>query len=166
MVPYIIPGTVMGIAFLMAFNNGILNSGILSIGGTLTIMVMALVVMRLPYAIRSSVNALQQIPMSTEEAAQSLGSNKLNTFIKITVPMMLPGIIAGAILSWITMISELATAILLYTVRTQTLTIAIYTQVIRGNYGVAGALSTILAFLTVLSLLILNKIGKTEDITI
>lgn len=166
MVPYIIPGTVMGIAFLMAFNNGILNTGILSIGGTLTIMVVALVVRRLPYAIRSSVNALQQIPMSTEEAAQSLGSSKFNTFLKITVPMMLPGIIAGAILSWITMISELATAILLYTVKTQTLTIAIYTQVIRGNYGVAGALSTILAFLTVLSLLILNKIGKTDDITI
>jgi len=165
MIPYIIPGTVMGIAFLLAFNNGIANSGILAIGGTTTIMVIALVIRRLPYSIRSSVNALQQIPMSTEEAASSLGSNKINTFIRITIPMMLPGIIAGAILSWITMISELATAILLYTVKTQTMTIAIYTQVIRGNYGVAGALSTILTLLTVASLLILNKVGKTEDIT-
>ncbi|MBO1264698.1 iron ABC transporter permease [Proteiniclasticum sp. SCR006] len=165
MIPYIIPGTVMGIAFLMAFNNGIADSGILAIGGTTTIMVIALVIRRLPYSIRSSVNALQQIPMSTEEAAYSLGSSKLNTFIRITIPMMLPGIIAGAILSWITMISELSTAILLYTVRTQTMTIAIYTQVIRGNYGVAGALSTILTLLTVLSLLILNKVGRTEDIT-
>ncbi len=165
MVPYIIPGTVMGIAFLLAFNNGIANTGILAIGGTTTIMVLALVIRRLPYSIRSSVNAIQQIPMSTEEAASSLGSSKINTFIKITVPMMLPGIIAGAILSWITMISELATATLLYTVRTQTMTIAIYTQVIRGNYGVAGALSTILTLLTVISLLILNKVGKTDDIT-
>ncbi|NCC80504.1 MAG: iron ABC transporter permease, partial [Clostridia bacterium] len=165
MIPYIIPGTVMGIAFLMAFNNGIADSGILAIGGTTTIMVIALVIRRLPYSIRSSVNALQQIPMSTEEAAYSLGSSKLNTFLRITIPMMLPGIIAGAILSWITMISELSTAILLYTVRTQTMTIAIYTQVIRGNYGVAGALSTILTLLTVLSLLILNKVGRTEDIT-
>lgn len=165
MIPYIIPGTVMGIAFISAFNTGILNSGILMIGGTMLIMVISLVVRRLPYSVRSSVNALQQIHPSTEEAASSLGSSKFNTFLKITVPMMLPGIMAGAILSWITMISELSTSILLYTVNTQTLTIAIYTQVLRGNYGVAGALSTILTVITVISLLILNKIGKVDDIS-
>lgn len=165
MIPYIIPGTVMGIAFISAFNNGIFNTGIFALGGTLGIMVMSLVVRRLPYSIRSSTNAIQQIHPSTEEAASSLGSGKVNTFLKITVPMMAPGIIAGAILSWITMISELSTSILLYTVKTQTLTIAIYTQVLRGNYGVAGALSTVLTALTVISLLILNKIGKTDDIS-
>lgn len=165
MIPYIIPGTVMGIAFISAFNNGILGSGILAIGGTMTIMVVSLVVRRLPYSIRSSSNAIQQIPASTEEAASSLGSSKPNTFLKITVPMMVQGILAGAILSWITMISELSTALLLYTTGTQTLTIAIFTQVLRGNYGVAGALSTILTALTVLSLLLLNKLGKMDDIS-
>lgn len=165
MIPYIIPGTVMGIAFISAFNNGIFGSGILAIGGTMTIMVVSLVVRRLPYSIRSSSNAIQQIPASTEEAASSLGSSKPNTFLKITVPMMMQGILAGAILSWITMISELSTALLLYTTGTQTLTIAIFTQVLRGNYGVAGALSTILTALTVLSLLLLNKLGKMDDIS-
>jgi iron(III) transport system permease protein len=56
------------------------------------------------------------------------------------------------------MISELSTAILLYVGRTRTLTVEIYTQIIRGNYGIAAALSTILTILTVLSLIIFNRV--------
>ena len=120
-------------------------------------MIISLSVRRLPYTIRSSVASLQQIAPSIEEAAESLGSSRLNTFSNITVPMMLPGIISGAILSWVTMISELSTSILLYNVKTRTMTVAIYTEVLRGNYGVAAALSTILTVLTVGSLLLFMK---------
>ena len=160
MVPYIIPGSVIGIVLLIAF-----NKPPILLSGTMAIMVIGLVIRRLPYTIRSSVAILQQIPMNIEEAALSLGSSKLNTFYKITMPMMAAGIISGAILSWITMISELSTAILLYTGRTKTLTIEIYTQVIRGNYGVSAALSTILAILTITSLLIFNKVSKGGDLS-
>lgn len=166
MIPYIVPGTVAGIALLGAFNTGIFDSGVLAIGGTMTIMIVALVIRRLPYTIRSSVAILQQIPMSIEEAAHSLGCSKMKTFFKITVPMMASGVISGAILSWVTMISELSTAVLLSTYRTQTLTVATYTEVIRGNFGIAAALSTILTVLTVVSLLIFMKISKGDDISI
>ena len=80
--------------------------------------------------------------------------------------MMLPGIISGSILSWVTMISELSTSILLYNVKTRTMTVAIYTEVLRGNYGVAAALSTILTVLTVTSLLLFMKISKNNSITL
>lgn len=80
--------------------------------------------------------------------------------------MMLSGIISGAILSWVTMISELSTSILLYNVKTRTMTVAIYTEVLRGNYGVAAALSTILTVLTVGSLLLFMKISKNNSITL
>ncbi|MEN8172880.1 MAG: iron ABC transporter permease [Chloroflexota bacterium] len=160
MVPYIIPGSVIGIVLLIAF-----NKPPIILSGTMAIMVIGLVIRRLPYTIRSSVAILQQIPMNIEEAALSLGSSKLNTFYKITMPMMAAGIISGAILSWITMISELSTAILLYTTRTKTLTVAIYTQIIRGNYGVAAALSTILAVLTIISLMIFNRVSKEGELS-
>lgn len=166
MIPYIVPGTVAGIALLGAFNTGMFGSGFLAITGTMAIMIIALVIRRLPYTIRSSVAILQQIPMSIEEASLSLGCSKMKTFFKITVPMMSAGIISGAILSWVTMISELSTGILLYTVKTQTLTVAIYTEVIRGNYGIAAALSTILTVLTVISLLIFMKVSGGDDISV
>lgn len=164
MIPYIVPGTVLGIAFITSFNTGVGGSGFLAITGTAFIMVVSLSVRRLPYTIRSSVASLQQISPSIEEAAESLGSSRLNTFFKITVPMMMSGIVSGAILSWVTMISELSTSILLYNVKTRTMTVAIYTEVIRGNYGVAAALSTILTALTVISLLIFMKVSKNGDI--
>jgi iron(III) transport system permease protein len=159
MIPYIVPGTVLGIALLTTFN----KKPLLLSGGML-IMVLALVIRRLPYTIRSSVAILQQIPMNIEEAAISLGASKMKTFFKVTVPMMAPGILSGAILSWITMISELSTAIILYTGKTKTLTVAIYTEVVRGNYGIAAALSTVLTVLTVISLLIFNKVSHGRDL--
>lgn len=161
MIPYIVPGTVLGIALLIGF-----NKPPILISGTMLIMVVALVIRRLPYTIRSSVAILQQIPMSIEEAAISLGATKMKAFFRITVPMMTAGIVSGAILSWVTMISELSTAIILYTGKTKTLTVAIYTEVIRGNYGTAAALSTIMTVLTVVSLLLFNTMNKGRDLSL
>lgn len=161
MIPYIIPGTVLGIALLTS-----LSKKPFLLSGTYIIMIIALVIRRLPYTIRSSVAILQQISISVEEAARSLGASNSKTFFKITVPMMASGIISGAILSWITMISELSTAIILYTSKTQTMTVSIYTQVIRGNYGIAAALSTILTIITVLSLLLFMKLTKGKNVQV
>ena len=160
MIPYVIPGTVIGIAMISAFN----REPLVLTGGML-IMVVALVVRRLPYTIRSSVAILQQIPLYVEEAALSLGSSKPKAFFTVTLPMMSSGVLSGAILSWVTLISELSTAILLYTGKTQTLTVAIYTQIGRGNYGIASAMATVLTVMTLLSLLIFNKISKDGDLT-
>ena len=160
MIPYIIPGTVVGIAMVTSF-----NQKPLVLTATMTIMVIALVIRRLPYTIRSSVATLQQIPISIEEAAVSLGSSKLKTFVKITIPMMWSGIMAGAILSWVTLVSELSTAIFLYTARTQTLTVAIYTQIVRGHYGVASAMATLLTVITIVSMVLFNILNKDGDVT-
>jgi iron(III) transport system permease protein len=159
MLPYIIPGSVVGIALVMAF-----NKKPIILTGTVGIMVIALCIRRLPYTIRSSVATLQQIPLTTEEAAISLGASKMKTFFKITVPMMSNGIISGAILSWVTIITELSTAIILYNSKTVTLTLAVYTFVTRGNFGYAAALATVLTALTVVSLLIFMKVSKSKEI--
>lgn len=160
MVPYVIPGSVVGIALIMAF-----SSGPIVLVGTATIMIVALVIRRNSYTIRSSVATLQQIPMSIEEAAISLGSSKMKAFFKVTMPMMANGIISGALLSWIAIITELSTGILLYNWRTTTLTIQIYTYVSRGSYGVAAAMACVLTVMTTISLLILIKFSKNKNIT-
>ena len=158
MFPYIVPGSILGIALLVTFNDKPL---ILS--GTAAIMVIAFVIRRLPYTIRSSAALLHQISGGIEEAAISLGASQMKTFFKITLPMMLAGVVSGAILSWVTIITELSTSIILYTGGTRTMTVAIYTEVVRGNYGVAAALSSILTAITVVSLLVfLRMTGKKE----
>ena len=160
MIPYIIPGSVVGIALVLAF-----NSKPLILTGTAIIMVISLVIRRMPYTIRSSTAILQQIPMSIEEAAISLGSSKLATFFKITVPMMANGIVSGGILSWITIITELSTSIILYNQKTITLTLAIYISVTRGDFGIAAALATVLTLTTIVSLIIFMCVSKNKEIT-
>lgn len=161
MFPYIIPGSVLGIAFLFAF-----NKPPILISGTALILVISYVIRRMPYTVRSTAAIVGQISPSIEEAAISLGASDKTTFAKIMLPIMTPGILSGAIMSWVTVITELSSSIILYTSQTQTLSIAIYTEVIRGNYGNASAFSTLLTITSILSLLIFFKVSGKKDISL
>ncbi len=159
MLPYILPGSVIGIAMIIAF-----GKPPLVLTGTMAIMIASFVIRRMPYSIRSANATLMQIPISVEEASISLGASKLKTFVQITVPMMSSGIVSGAILSWVSIVTELSSSIILYNNRTITLTMSTYVAISRGNYGLACAFSTVLTVLTSLSLLLYLHISKSEDI--
>lgn len=161
MLPYIIPGSVIGIAFLYS-----LSRPPLALSGTATIIIIALAIRRMPYTIRSSSAIISQISPSIEEAAISLGASELRSFRQVTLPMMLPGILAGAIMSWITVISELSSSIILYRANTQTLTVSIYVEVIRNNFGNAAAYSTVLTLTSVISLILFFKLTGRKDISV
>ena len=161
MLPYIIPGSVLGIAFLYAF-----AKPPLALTGTAMIIIIALTVRRMPYTIRSSTAIIGQISPSIEEASVSLGASELRSFGEITVPMMLPGVLSGAIMSWVTVISELSSSIMLYRANSQTLTVSIYTEVIRDCFGNAAAYSTVLTVTSVLSLLLFFKLTGRKDISV
>lgn len=161
MIPYIIPGSVVGIALVMGF-----SKGPLALTGTAWIIIIAMCIRRMPYTIRSSVAILQQIPMTVEEASASLGASKFKTFYKVTVPMMFNGVISGAIMSWVTLITELSSSIILYSSKTITLNLGVYIMVSRGTDGKACAVSTILTLFTVLSLLLFTKVSKNKEIAL
>lgn len=158
MFPYIIPGSVLGITLLLAF-----NKPPIILSGTAMIIIISLVIRRMPYTLRSSSAILYQISVSMEEASISLGASQVKTFFKITAMMMLPGVMSGAILSWITVINELSSSVILYTGKSRTMAVSIYQEVIRASYGTAAALSTILTISTIISLIIFFKLtGKKE----
>lgn len=161
MFPYIIPGSVLGITLLLAFNG---KGDPMVLSGTAAIMIISLVIRRLAYTLRSSSAILYQISPSVEEAAISLGDSPLKAFVKVTAKLMLPGVISGAILSWITLINELSSSVMLYTANTRTMSVAIYNEVIRASYGTAAALATILTLTTVLSLFLFFKISGSKDV--
>ncbi len=158
MVPYVVPGLVIGIALVTTF-----SQGPLVLTGTFAIMVVALTLRRLPYAVRSTTALMYQISPSIEEAAISLGASKTRTLLQIIVPALAPGILAGAVLSWVTIITELSTTLFLYNTSTQTLSLGIYAEVIRGQLGTAAALSTLLLVLTMASLFLLMRLQGNRD---
>ena len=161
MFPYIIPGSVLGITLLLAF-----NEEPMLLSGTALIIIISLVIRRLPYTLRSSSAILYQLSPSMEEASISLGASPLRTFFKVTAVMMLPGVISGAIISWITAINELSSSVILFTGATKTMSVAIYTEVIRASYGTAAALSTILTVTTITAMVIFFKVSGRRDVTL
>ena len=160
MFPETVMGSILGIALLQTFN----KPPLLLTGGAF-IMILSYTIRRLPYTIRSSSAILRNISPSIEEASINLGASDAKTFFKVTVPMMMPGVISGAILSWIMIITELSTSIILYTTKTKTMTLEIYSQIIRGNDGVASAISSILTFSTIIALAAFFKFSGKKEIT-
>ena len=143
MVPYIVPGVVMGIAYVTSF-----NSGPVVLTGSGTIIILAIFIRRLPYAMRSMIASLQQVSPSLEQAAVSLGYAPWKVLLKVTVPLILPGIVAGAIMSFATAINELSSSLVLYVGPTVTMPVEIFTLVSDGEYGMASALATVLLAVT------------------
>jgi iron(III) transport system permease protein len=111
--PLAIPGVVLAVGYLRVFHGWDFPGA----GGPLTsswfILVIAYTMRRLPYTVRTSYAALQQVHVSLEEAAQNLGANRLRTFMKITLPMIAGGLVAGGLIAFVTNCVELASTIML-----------------------------------------------------
>ncbi|HEX8168159.1 MAG TPA: iron ABC transporter permease [Beijerinckiaceae bacterium] len=107
-----IPGVVLGIGYLRAFYGVQLPGGVPL--ATLWIMiVLALAVRRLPYALRACHAALQQLSVALEEAAENLGATKTRTVRRIVLPLIAGGVLAGFVTSFSTAAVELSATLML-----------------------------------------------------
>jgi len=159
MVPFAVSGTVLAIGLIIAF-----NSGVLVLTGGWLILVIAYVVRKLPFCIRSSSAIVHQIEPSLEEASINLGVPPLRTFVRLTVPLMASGLIGGMILVWITVASELSSTIVLYTSRWSTMTVRMYHFLEGGEgAGAASAAAAILILFTAAPLLLIHRRMRRQD---
>ena len=107
------------------------NGAPLPLTGTTFILILSYVIRKLPFTLRSNIGILYQIDRSVDEASISLGVTPLKTFFLVTARLMLPGVMSGAILSWIATMNELSSSLILYTGGTQTISVAIFNEVTR-----------------------------------
>ena len=151
MTPFVLPGIVVSVALLSAFSSGPIN-----ISGTFLILIISFMVRRTPYVFRSVAASLTQLDEALEESSIISGASWFYTFRRVTFPLILPGIIAGTILTFATLLQELSTTILLYSAHTQTLPIQIYNTVAEGNFGIASALSVLLIVTVFIMVYLMN----------
>ena len=78
--------------------------------------------------------------------------------------MMSSGIISGAILSWVSIVTEVSSAAILYNNRSITLTVGTYTAVARGNFGEAAVFAAVTTVLTAISLMVYMRINRGREI--
>ncbi len=140
-----IPGLVLAIGYLRVFRGVDIPFTDTPVVATWVLIMIAYAIRRLPYALRSCMAALQQIHISLEEAANSLGGNKISTIRRIMIPLMAGGILAGFVTSFITAAVELSATILLTSAQSQapmSYGIYLYMQSIAGR-GPGAALGVI-----------------------
>ncbi|WP_040982378.1 ABC transporter permease [Oceanobacillus jeddahense] len=155
--PLIVPGIALGIALLQTF-----NVAPLQLTGTATILIIAYAIRRLPYMVRSTVGTMKSIKEDIEEAAVNLGASTLTAALTVIGPLMLPGIAAGSILVFVTVIKETSVTILLAPPSWAPLSLAIFQDILRTQYYTAAAMSIILVVLVIVLQGVAKLISKKE----
>ena len=149
MLPFIIPGIVTGVAFLTTF-----NTGPLVLAGTAMIIVLAYFTRRIAYIFRSVSASIAQVDNKMEEASTICGASWGWTVRKVTVPLIAPGILAGSILVFSTLITEMSVTIILYSARWKTISISIFEQLTNDDVleaSTVGAIAIVMTLILVFS---------------
>ena len=158
--PFAVAGTVLGIGLVMAFSNGVLI-----LTGTSLIIILAYMVRKLPFSVRSAGAILQQIDPSLEEASINLGVPPALTFLRITVPLMLGGIVGGLVLTFVTVASELSATIVLYSGPWTTMTIVMFQALEGTSPGIAAAAATVLIICTLVPVALVYRLLRRHELS-
>ena len=155
------PGLVLGIGYLRTFRDVELPFGAGALTASWLIFVLAYSVRRLPYALRSCMAALTQVHPALEEAAESVGASRWRTIRRIVLPLMMGGLLAGFVTSFITAAAEISETILLTSKESMapmSYGIYLYFQSIAGR-GPGAALSVIAITLVALGTYLSHRIA-------
>lgn len=170
--PMVLPPMVTGIALLILFGrNGPVGGWLAEKGMALTFTAIAVVIAQvfvaLPFFVRAARAGFEGVDRRLETASLLLGASKARTFIKVTVPLVWPTLLAGAILAWARCLGEFGATIVFagnFQGVTQTMPLAIF-DALQGNLGVAIALSLILLFVSFGLVLLLKFVVGGADVS-
>lgn len=163
-VPLVLPPVVAGVALLSAFGrSGVIGAPLrdlgISIPYTSTAVVLAHVFVALPFFVVSVEGALRATSREYDEVAAVLGARRGRTFFRVTVPMALPGIVAGLVLGWARSLGEFGATITFagnFPGITQTMPLAVY-EALSTDPEAALTLSFIMLVVSVLVLALLRE---------
>jgi iron(III) transport system permease protein len=144
--PMVFPGLVLGLSIMIFYLN--VDVGVY---GTMWIMFIAYVTRFMPYGLRYNTASMLQIHKELEESAAMSGASWSTTFVRVILPLLKPGLLAGWIYVMIVSIRELSSSILLYSPGTEVLSITIWELWENGQYVELSALGV----LFILSLFVL-----------
>jgi len=161
-IPYALPGTVLALAMIFAWMEPIpgWNPGIY---GSIMILLIAYVTRFLILQVRGSITAFMQVDSSIEEAARVSGSNGFFKWKKVLLPLIIPGVISGALLVFLTALTELTVSSLLWSSGTETIGLVIFNFEQAGYSTYSTAFSCIVVLFILLAFFMLAILQKLWD---
>ncbi len=158
--PFAIPGTVIAVNLIVTFN----RSSVLSFGeilvGSFWILPLAYFVRNIPFIVRSTAAALENVDDTLTEASANLGAGGPITFYRVVLPLILPGIVAGTLLTFVTALGEFVASIMLYVFSNRPISVEILAQLRLFDFGGAAAYSVLLMILVLTSTMAARFINR------
>ena len=159
MLNYALPGTIVGIAYLIAFN----DPPIALTGGALVI-VACYVFRYSPTGIRATVAQLQQIDPSIEEASLGLGASTATTFYRVTLPLVIPALFAGLGVVFIRSMTAISATIFLVSINWTLITVRILENMTELSLGPAAAFSVLVVAIVYVVIAAISRLLKTFSV--
>ncbi len=158
--PFAIPGTVIAVNLIVTFNEPkalALNAVLI---GSFWILPLAYFIRNIPLVVRSTTAALERFDDRLVEASADLGARFSTTFRRIVMPAILPGVLAGTLLTFVAALGEFVSSIMLYVFSNRPISVEILAQLRLYDFGAAAAYSVFLMILIGLSTLAVQAAGR------
>ncbi len=151
MLSFAIPGTVIGVSYIVAF-----NVPPLELTGTGAILVISFIFRNMPVGVRAGVASMAQLDKSLDEASLTLGANSWITYRKVVLPLLRPAILAALVYSFVRAMTAISAVIFLVSAEYDMATSYIIGRVENNDYGLAIAYSTVLIFVMLAAIALLQ----------
>jgi len=149
--PLMVPTVVTGISLLYFLS-------MIGLASTVTAIILGHVIVTIPYVVRMVSASIAGFDTSLELAAMNLGANPLQTFLRIRLPLIAPGITAGAIFAFIMSLDELTVTLFVSGPKLATLPIRIYNHITYITDPLVASVSTVIVVMTCIAVLLLDRL--------
>ncbi len=153
MLSFAIPGTVIGVSYVLAF-----NVPPIELTGTGIILIICFVFRNMPVGVRSGIAAMSQLDRSLDEASLTLGANSFSTVRRIIFPLMRPAILSAITYGFVRAVTAISAVIFLVSADYDMATSYIIGRVEHGDYGIAIAYSSVLIVIMLVVILVFQKV--------
>ena len=162
MLPWCLPGSVIGINLINAFNKKSLFAFGQALIGGYWILPIAYVILSLPLLLSYNDTAMESFNPALDQASHSLGASSLTTFLRLILPGIAPGIAAGGILAFIRTVGEYTVSALLYGVYNRPISISMVLNIHDFNIGISMSYGVLVISICFVALLLLLKLDKKQ----
>jgi iron(III) transport system permease protein len=153
MLSFAIPGTVIGISYILAF-----NVPPIELTGTGIILVICFIFRNMPVGVRAGIAAMSQLDQSLDEASLTLGARSFTTMRRVILPLLRPAIVAALVFSFVRAITAISAVIFLVSANYDMATSYIIGRVENGDYGLAIAYSSVLILVMLAAILLVQLV--------
>ena len=163
LVPWALPGTVVAVSVAEAYGQPSPLLGSYILVGTFWILPVVYFLRFMPLVVRAVQASMEQIDQSLEEAASNLGARWWQRFTRVTLPLILPGAIAGTLLAFVIALGEYVASVIVFVPVNRPISIAIASELRDFNVGTAAAYGVVLIVIIAVCMMVAGKLERSRQ---